>query len=224
MRKQDELPKRGEVARINYKWPQDEAALRDEGTKTRACTVLEEIQHNGKTIGLRVVPHHGIYRGDQPREEDKPYAIKVAPALQRSLGLLKLDAQGRPLPDQKESWILAHRSNLVHVPNNPSIQRTTDRHGNPSWASGSVPEGLLKLIQEKRTLAIENGDLIDDMLEKHGVPQSEKAKQSAKGSKLALKYAPSSQAARRDQEVRKAAANRKRLNAAGRPAMKQDVR
>lgn len=154
--------KRGDVARIDYKWPQDED--REDGTKTRACTVLTVHEKEGRTIGVTVIPHHGLMPGQTPRAEDAPYAIALSRRQQRELGLLKLDREGREIPGQKISWIMAHRSNTVQLPQNPAVQRTIDRRGNPTWSSGQVPEGLLKKIEELRALAIANGHLETDFI------------------------------------------------------------
>ena len=205
------MRKRGDVARIDYKWPADETAKREQGTKDRPCTVLETVEKDGKTIALRVIPHHGLPPGETPRPEDMPYAIRLKPSLQRAAGLQAMDASGRPVAGQKDSWILAHRANLVHVPDNPAVLRTW-RNKAPSWTSGTLPEALLREIARRRALAQENGDLKEGFLEKSA--PSGTGKTAARAAPKGARYDAGSSAARRDTAIhRRAAADTARKRA-----------
>ncbi len=178
--------KRGDVARIDYLWPHEERKKRGkdtQGSKDRACTVIDEIKIGDKVAAIRVVPHHGLLRGQTPDAADMPYAVKLTTNVQRAAGLLLTDREGRPRPGQKESWILAHRSNVLHVPQNPAILRTKDAKGNPAWSSGTMPPAVLKEIARKREMAIRDGVLPDEQkffIGKGGVEEHYRKEQAEK--------------------------------------------
>lgn len=148
----------GDVAKIGFKWPQDEKS--DDGLKSRACTVFAvRADDGGQPTALFVVPHHGLPPGETPKGNAAKYAFKLTRMQQSQLGLLKKDRNGVPERDQKESWIIPHIANMVQVPQNPAISRIRKSDGTSAWSMGQVPEGILKRILDAQNKAREAGDM-----------------------------------------------------------------
>jgi|TARA_R100000687_G_C6443725_1_gene161830 hypothetical protein len=150
--------KTGDVAKIDFKWPQDEKS--EDGLKSRACTVFAVKQDDaGQPSALFVVPHHGLPPGEEPKGKAAKYAFKLTRRQQSQLGLLKKDRNGVPDPNQKESWIIPHITNMVHVPQNPAVARVRKSNGESGWSLGEVPAGILKRIAEAQAAARAAGDM-----------------------------------------------------------------
>lgn len=148
----------GEVIRVEYKWPRDKDL--NDGVKERGATVIKQYIVDGELRGVFVSPH----TGQEPRGEEAKYAIKLDRKTQRQTGLLKTDRNGVPLPNQKESWILANHSNLIMLPDNPALRPTEDRQGKRGWVSGTVPNGVLVALKERRTAATEAKEMHTDFI------------------------------------------------------------
>lgn len=124
--------KPGDVIRIAYKWPHE--MKNPDGQKDRPAVVVA-------AQGDRYFVSPMTTKA--PDKDAQPHAIPVKANLQRQLGL----------SDEKPSWVYPHHVNIVDLPSS-SVHMTARRGEAPKWTHGTIPPGMLKLIDDRRLAAI----------------------------------------------------------------------
>lgn len=156
----------GDVITAEFKWPNEKN--KDYGRYPRACTIFHIGENeDGEGSVLHVVPHHGLPDGQTP---DNPYAHKLSRGDQKQLNLLKTDRRGRPLPNQKNSWIIPNMVNKIQVPDSPALFKSETASGSHGWTRGRLSQGHLKEIARLQDLAAARGDMWERTI--HSQPSS----------------------------------------------------